>query len=406
MSRRPLGAREWITAGLLLPCIFACGTALDADDADLAYEGGAAMGGSGGGQLEAGSDGHIPPPDGSITDDAPADVVGEMFSPSPFTASPTAFFIHAAPNLFPVRICLEAAGTMLNEYPYPDDSPLPETNFPGIAPGGAVNVDALLAFAALHDLVTLHLVKADHILVASATPGSTMDCAELVNSSALSSDHVITFDEVDLRELRTHTVRSLVLRGCLADDTLSEDTCGGDFDPTQGNLSIRTTGTSPALYAEPTTAYVVPVHLSPSLFAYQPENSLELSFGPLGSAGANVLSADVPFETATLDPSPFTPPADLPRFADTGFTLAKVDATSDRTLLLEASLAHVQRVTSPFDTPNAFFTGANGFLLVLLGDASSESAPWLVDGAWNPAYDGRGLHALALPFQFTMGDER
>jgi hypothetical protein len=42
---------------------------------------------------------------------------------------------------------------------------------------------------------------------------------------------------------------------------------------------------------------------------------------------------------------------------------------------------------------------------VLLGDVSA-SEPWLVSGSWNPAYDGRGLHALALPFQFTMGDER
>jgi hypothetical protein len=406
MSRRPLGAREWITAGLLLPCIFvACGTAMDADEADLEYEGGAEAGGSGGGQLEAGSDGHSPPPDSSITDDAPADVGAEALTPSPFTASPTAFFIHATPNLFPVRICLEAAGTMLNDYPYPDDSPLPQTNFPGIAPGGAVNVDAVLAFAAAHELVTLHLVKADHVLVASATPGSTMDCDELVNSSALSSDHVITFDEVNLRELRTHTVHALVLGGCLPDDTLSDLVCGEDFDPTQGNLSIRTTGASPALYAEPTTAYVVPMHLSPSLAAYQNESSLELTFGLLGDTSTSILSPNVPFEVATLDPSPFTPPADLPRFADTGFTLAKVDATSDRTLLLEASLAHVQQVTSPFDTPDAFFTGANGFFLVLLGDVSG-SDPWLVNGTWNPAYDGRGLHALALPFQFTMGAER
>ena len=406
MSRRPLGAREWITAGLLLPCIFvACGTAMDADEAGLQYEGGAEAGGSGGGQVDAGSDGHSPLPDGSITDDAPADVGAEMFTPSPFTASPTAFFIHAAPNLFPVRICLEAAGTMLNDYPYPDDSPLPQTNFPGIAPGGAVNVDAVLAFAAAHEFVTAHLIKADHILVASATPGSTMDCDELVNSSVLSSDHVITFDEVNLRELRTHTVRALVLGGCLPDDTLSDLVCGEDFDPTQGNLSIRTTGASPALYAEPTTAYLVPMHVSPSLAAYQNESSLELTFGLLGDTSTSILSANVPFEVATLDPSPFTPPANLPRFGDTGFTLAKVDAASDRTLLLEASLAHVQQVTSPFDTPDAFFTGANGFFLVLLGDVSG-SDPWLVSGTWNPAYDGRGLHALALPFQFTMGAER
>ncbi len=406
MSRRPLGAREWITAGLLLPCIFvACGTAMDADEADLEYEGGAEAGGSGGAGLEAGSDALYPPLDSSITDDANADVGADTSTLAPFTASPTAFFIHAAPNLFPVRICLEAGGAMLNDYPYPDDSPLPETNFPGIAPGGAVNVDALLAVAALHDLVTLHLVKADHILVASATPGSTIDCEELVITSALSSDHVVTFDEVNVRELRTHTVRALVLAGCRADDTLSDDVCGESFNPADGNLSIRTMGASPVLYAEPTTAHVVPMHVSPSLAAYQNESSLELTFGPLGDTNTSVLSANVPFETATADPSPFTPPGDLQRFADRGFTLSKVDASSNRTILLEASLAHVQKVTSPFDTPDAFFTEANGFFFVLLGDVSA-SEPWLVSGSWNSAYDGRGLHALALPFQFAMGDER
>ena len=411
MSRRPLGAREWITAGFLFPCLFvACGTAMDADEANPQPDGGTAMGGAGGIGMDAG-DSQFEPPDGAITDDASddsaADVGPDTSTLAPFSASPTAFFIHAAPNLFPVRICLEAGGTMLSDYPYPDDpdSPLPETNFPGIAPGGAVNVDALLALAALHDLATLHVIKADHIVVASATPGSTMDCDQLVNSSTLASDHVVTFGEVNVRELRTHTVGALVLGGCLPDDTLSDTVCGGDFNPTDGNLAIKTLGASPVLYGEPTTAYVVPMHVSPSLAAYQNESSLELTFGPLGDTTTSVLSANVPFETASSDPSAFTPPADLPRFADTGFTLSKVDSSSNRTVLLEASLAHVQKVTSPFDTPNAFFTGANGFFFVLLGDVSA-SEPWLVSGSWNPAYDGRGLHALALPFQFTMGDER
>ncbi len=381
---------------------------MDADDVDLEYEGGAEAGGSGGvagsgPNPDAGGDAHEPPIDGSIKD-VSSDGTADVATLAPFVASPTAYFVHAAANLFPVRVCMEAAGTMLNEYPYPDDSPLPETNFPGIAPGGAVNIDALLAAADLQETVTLHLLKADHILVASATPGSTMNCDELVNTSALSSEHVVTFDDVDLRDLRMHAVRTLVVGGCLPDATLSEEVCGGGFDPTDGNLAIRSIGASPKLNMEPTSASIVPVHISPSLSAFQPDHSLELTYGRFGIENPFVLSADVPFETAPSFPGPFSAPSDLERFADTGFSLSKV-GPGDRTVLLDASLAHVQQVTSPYEMPDTFFTGANGFFLVLVGDVS-ESEPWLLDGAWNPAYDGRGLHALALPFQFVMGDER
>ncbi len=84
-----------------------------------------------------------------------------------------------------------------------------------------------------------------------------------------------------------------------------------------------------------------------------------------------------------------------------GFTLNAKESAGTSTELLRASLADVQQISSPYDYPNTFFSESNGFLLVLAGDVSS-SEPWLTtEGVWNTNYDGRGLHMLALPFNFT-----
>ena len=95
-------------------------------------------------------------------------------------------------------------------------------------------------------------------------------------------------------------------------------------------------------------------------------------------------------------------PGDLADYGRMGFSLVAKESAGASETVLRATLADVQRVTSPYEMPDAFFTGSNGFLLIFVGDIT-QSEPWLQpDGAWNPDYDGRGLHLLAIPFDFTL----
>lgn len=323
-----------------------------------------------------------------------------------FSALPTSYAIHASHELFAFRLCVEANGELLTKYPYPFDSNhhLPETNFPGIAVGGQVDLAPLLDEIGAFSTVTLHAVRADNASVVRATPEiDKVDCSKLLYGfEKLASEDFVTFENVSLGDEKNSPIRILIVDGCRADASLTTEQCGASYDPTTGNLNARVMGFNPFLKSEPLATMVYPMHLSPSLAELASESTLELSYEELSSGTYQVIiSNDVPGDTPSTTAGEMSAPAAMEDYGEMGFKLI-AKTLGEEEVLLRASLANTQLVSSPYDTPQAFFTGANGLVLVFVGDASTKSEAWLnVDGSWNPAYDGRGLHPLVVPFVFT-----
>jgi hypothetical protein len=316
-----------------------------------------------------------------------------------FEAEPSLSLVHASPNLFPFRVCLERDGVLQDGYPLPadDNHYLPESNFPGIPAGGLTELDPSITVQAT---LVLHLLRADAYLVQHAQPGLSLGlpCEDLLPH--LDAKDKVAVPVGNLGAL-SHKVRALVVHGCLPEQGLTAVSCGESFDPTTGNLQAELVGFSPELPFEPSTTQVFAAHISPSLSALQLAGQrLGLVYGELGQSPTQVVTDNLLNDPGQSPPSEFTPPDKLPDFARFGFALT---STEQGLPLLRASLANVQHVSAPYDTPAAFFANSNGVLLLAVGDASEASEPWLlVDDTWNPLYDGRGLHLLALQFNFVQ----
>ncbi len=396
-----------MTVGLL-GALVACGQS-DADEGAGAAaptggagaDGGAAGTGVGGGQSGTGGSGGMGGYGGMGGSGGLAGSGGAAgaATETAFEAEPSLAIVHASPNLFPFRVCLERDGIVQDGYPLPaDDSHyLPESNFPGIPAGGLTELDPSITVQG--DLV-LHLLRADAYLVQHAQPGLSLGlpCEDLLPN--LDAKDKIAVPVADLGAL-SNRVRALVVHGCRPGQGMSALSCGDSFDPTTGNLQAELVGFSPELQLEPSTTMVFAAHVSPSLSALQVAGQrLGLVYGKLGESAAQVVTDNLLNAPGQSAPSPFTPPDKLPDFEDFGFTLT---STEPGPALLRASLASVQRVSAPYDTPAAFFASSNGVLLLAVGDASEASEPWLLDDdTWNPLYDGRGLHLLALQFNFVQ----
>ena len=333
--------------------------------------------------------------------------MGGHFPDQAFRAQPISYLVHASPELFAFRACVQSATGFLTTYPFPSDADhhLPETNYPGIAVGGVVNFDEVADLIPPGTTYTARLVRADHPSVVRARPSASkpVTCAQLFDVGGIDSlpdkDHA-DFPDQQSDDLFTFDVRVVLIDGCRADASFTEALCGADYDPGQGNLRARVEGFSPVFNMEPSTSFLYPVQVSPALTSLQLANQkLELTH-EYGTE-QKVVTSDVESDLPSVDFHEFTPPAKLVDYGTETFTLTAKENAADDVDLLKASLSDIQRVSAPYDAPDAFFTGANGFVLMLVGDTSASTASWLLqDGTWNPAYDGRGLHALALRFQF------
>ena len=406
---------RWLGLGVIAALIFAsaCGTA--GDEAG-AMGPDSPAGGSGGGT--AGSGGQAGQGGGSVGGAAGtagtagmAGAGGSGGQESAFRATPTTYAIHASHELFAFRLCVEVNDELVTQYPYPFDGDhhLPETNYPGIAVGGQVDLKPLLDEIGPSSTVTLHAVRADQPSVVRATPTiGEVDCSKLLYGfEKLPEKDVATFENVELGDDTTSPIRVLIIDGCRPTDppSLTAEQCGASYDPTTGNLRAHVMGFDPYFTMEPSTTMVYPMHLSPSLAELASEHTLELSYGDLTSEVDPIsISSDVPSEVPSMMAGTMTAPAAIEQYGANGFVLIAKNSAGDETRLLEAALANIQRVSSPYDTPQDFFTGANGLLMVFVGDASGQSETWVnADGTWNPSYDGQGLHLLAIPFNFVYG---
>jgi hypothetical protein len=382
----------------------ACGTS-DSDSSGLAdLDSGTA--GSGGASTDSGPDVGSGGVGGDASDDGGGGAAGQA-NDKAFRAQPVSFLVHASPELFAFRACVEGATGFLTTYPYPSDPDhhLPETNYPGIAVGGVVTFDEVADLIPPETTYTVRLVRADHPSVVRARPSASkpVTCAQLFDVGGIDSlpdeDHA-DFPDQQSDDLLAFDIRVVLIDGCRADASFTETLCGTGYDSGQGNLRARVEGFSPAFDMEPSTSFLYPVQVSPALTALQQANkALELTHED--GTEKKVVTGDVESDLVSADFHEFTPPAELGDYGTETFTLTAKENAANDVDLLKASLSNIQRVSAPYDAPDAFFTGANGFLLMFVGDTSASTESWLLqDGTWNPAYDGRGLHALALRFQF------
>lgn len=381
---------KWSHAvGWLLGAGAACSIALACGQADHFDASPSISGGSGGGSLDAGPLQDTSPPteidgspDGPVTE--PPEAGFDQYSEgSRFQAVPVTYLVHAAPGLFDFRVCIKSGGNFVNDLPFPSDPDhfLPASNYPGVPRGGVVQVDDSLLGS--EEQVTLYLVRADSEIVQKMQPAldPKQGCETLIDEG--------TFVPLTLERsaLFDHRVRAIVI-----DKNVSGE--------------AKVVGFSPEIDMEPTTTRVYTAHSSPFLEALQTQgHTFDLTYGDFeDSTSQVVIASDLVFDRPPTAPQDFTPPSSLESYSKFGFIITQTH-NSAPLFELRASLADVQRITSPYETPQDFYTQSNGLLLLALGDVDSSVPPWLLGpGSWNPDYNGGGLHLLALRFTFQLLD--
>lgn len=389
-------SRVWCFAATVSVCAaVACGSSDDETGAGEAGSGpsgtggasGASPGGMGGGTSGVGGGSAGAAGDSGLG--GAGGTAGSAGTSGGFLAETRTFLVHAAPSLFAARVCIATSAGFVTDYPLPYDAEhhLPETNFPGVAVGGAVEIDDAIASLGGADSFTAYIVRADQSSVLRASPSSAdpVECEDLFESGGfdeLPATDYFLVDDIQMSALNTSTVRAIIL-----------DSYG------QG----RTWGFSPTLSSEPVKRYLFAAHASPSLSELQMAGqTIRLGYGELGQPPSTTVSDDLGETPVSEASEGMDPPDDLAGYAAMGFTMTATDSGGTETELLAASLANVQRVSSPYAEPEEYYASADAFLLLVVGDTNAAE-PWLLgDGTWNESYDGTSLHILALPFVFTQ----
>lgn len=338
--------------------------------------------------------------------DAGAGATG-VLSPEPSDArggpvDNAVILVHAAKsNAF--RLCFE---NELDRRPQPDSQVMPEANVVGVEVGTAVRLPPLRGAPGKVTLFDEALIRGLYPTFGGSNAG--LSCKDLIANAPAIALELGTID-TDL----SHGVHLLVVTGCPADPAsptvhkYSVAECGNDWTP-KGNRSVkeitlagatRTNGLLPAQV----------VNLSQPLQSAAAGRDLVVTFGDVTQAS----STHVPVATnpllfggaAPTQPAQLTYPADDTAIYETlGFrvTLGPSGGTGDaaaQTKVLDASLARIQKASSPRDVPPTYYATASNYALLLLGDP----APQLADGT--PDTDERRmLHLLAVPVVEPKGD--
>jgi hypothetical protein len=312
---------------------------------------------------------------------------------APTPGAPTAsgvVLVHAA--AFPAfRLCFE---NMPELPPQPDSKIMPEANVVGVEVGSVVRIDPLEAPGRIY------------VINERDVRGTDLACGELLNdpSKKLLEDthyHVANTIKEPLGQGR---VDVLAITGCGAkaflnhlktDETNCDKGASRPWDVTRGNLEARVITLEPSpVGATESSLPVQLVHLAPKLDAFIGDaGTLEVTFGNLRDQGA------LPQRVANQVPllgmgSPVTlqlNQKDLGVYGTHGFRIAVREGTTTK-LEVDRSLAAVQELSSPRDTPDAYYRTPSNYALLLLGD---PSAPPGADGG--PVASRRQVQLLAIP---------
>ena len=335
--------------------------------------------------------------DGSASNDASA--ADGNFNPDGGRVSPPALVVaHASPDLYDFRMCFAktaspdgSSPTMIARPAWPDDSagPMPLANYPGVPTGGGAPLPALGHFFGSYLVPYLVRAKVLERSNLGATPCDQLICS---GGQCLDKQDYVTLPPIDGAKLGDGGAYLLAIVGCLPLNANPGASCGAGYSATLGNLRavvMRLDERRPALANSPIAFQFA--HAAPALgFVSVTVDTLD------GGAVGLAFNAVAP-------PSALTLPR--PTLADYG----KIDVTlhlfsgdggadSSAPTTLAMSLASIERATAPGKLPNAFYEQDSNFVFVVLGDPSADVAQISTpDGGANPAYDGHGLHVIAIP---------
>jgi hypothetical protein len=298
--------------------------------------------------------------------------------------------VHAA--AFPAfRLCFE---NMPELRPQPDSKIMPEANVVGVEVGSVVRIDPMKAPG------TIYVMNERDVRLNDFT------CGELLEDPSKklildSNYHVANVIDEPLGQGQVHV---LAITGCGAKASLNylkttEADCdkgaSKKWDATSGNLEARVIPLAPSrVGASMSTLPVQLIHLAPKLDAMVGTGALEVTFGDLREQGA------LPQQVATELPllgtgSPVmldVDQSDLSVYGTHGFRIAVRDQGVTK-FEIDQSLAAIQDLSSPRDTPDSYYRTPSNYALLLLGD---PTAPAALDGG-APVASRRQVQLLAIP---------
>lgn len=399
----------------------------------LALTGGAVGLGCGASDEATGSSSPAPSrPDASMT---PGPDAGSPSSDSGgFEPGPARMVaVNASPDLFELRVCFAVTGdsggaTFLPVSPAPSDPsrPMPRTNYPGVAPGNGADVDGVEALVGA-GVVTPYVVNARQLSVRADWRDKS--CAWLFSQP--SQDFVKNVDYIPLAPLDSAALAPgrttvLVVSGCrpiALSSAASAARCGDDYDDARGNVRGSTLVVRDAPASAPTLAMNAQfVQLAPALGATA---RVHAAVAPLTADGLDASSTadsggdaqSPPYPTVPLGagqrylepptsvtPIPFLGAADasdLSPFFTTGLSVTRdpVEDGGDGSVrvALVMDFEAIARISSPTSLPSTYFANGN-YLFALVGDPTDPAKQLkLTDGGANAAFDGTGLHVVAIP---------
>ncbi len=239
-SQRRTSVLHFVATALALPAVGGAWVACSSSSATSPPPGGVAD--SSVGDTSIPSDSALPPDDVVVVEAAPSAVRAKVT------------VVHAAPGLYPIRICLgiETPPELVSiVYPLPNNAAQQGTApYLGLFPGTAMTLPDLTDLAAFD--VTLYAINAQLIASdTSAAPGTQIDCPTLLGSNGMGSDASTLVPNVDFVRLQTipqgtfsHGGSFVVaIEGCLADPHgalgYSTAMCGANWSGGGGNVAAH-----------------------------------------------------------------------------------------------------------------------------------------------------------------------
>jgi hypothetical protein len=299
--------------------------------------------------------------------------------------------VHAA--AFPAfRLCFE---NMPELHPQPDSKIMPEANVVGVEVGSVVRIDPLKAPGKIY------------VMHEGAVRTKDFTCGELLGddpSKNLIKDlnyHVTSSIDEPLGQGRVHV---LAITGCGARPFLNylktdarncNHPASRSWDETSGNLEARIIALEPSpVGATESTIPVQLIHLAPKLDALVgATGTLEVTFGDLRNTGAlpQRIASQVPLFGMGSPVELQVDQKNLSVYGTHGFRIAVREGATTK-FEVDRSLAAIQDLSSPRDTPDEYYRTPSNYALLLLGD---PSAPPAADGG--PVASRRQVQLLAIP---------
>jgi hypothetical protein len=357
------------------------------------------QGGDGGGIGPPDADANFPSGEGGEAGEAAAPLVT------------SALFINAIPSGFSggdssLRFCWSTGsgfgGQLLGDAggfePFPAGTPMPESNFPGVALGSAV----LLPDAAqLSGMLTLYAIRAIKL---EQYHERDFPCDKLICPSSLSGCLDFT-DYFQLRPvmLQRGAANLVVVEGCPPQDTLASPSrtagCGASYNAALGNLHAEVVSVVPSKPAEAGIEVQV-AQLSQGLANVLGDaGAATLSFAQLAPDATALSAISNIGNEGQVAPS-------LPVFLPLGGMLASYGGVGIRLDLPAGeagapsyflTLAQAQELVAPAMDPRVYYGGQGTYVIAIVGDPSAP-APFAT-GPEAGTYDGTGLHFVIAQAQ-------